>query len=291
MQSAQSLSSCLMTMGLLRRLHPLFPYFGHHQLTHSYAYRMALNLQRDVADQCRKGEIGHYYEFGVYLMRTMRRFEQTRRLYAIRDKRFRNIKFFGFDSFEGSPPLADGDTFQHQTAPGELPCSLEECKQQARKAGIKDPRFIKGFFDDVLTPELQRELAAYPPSIVNVDFDLYSSADTVLRWLDPIALPGAIYYFVAAWDLMGNPDAGVLRAIKEYNQDRGMRGSLTEHPIGMGSKMLYMFSPKDPNECIEFDVKRLPIRMQHPALGRELRPGSTLTRAPSRERSVQVAAG
>ena len=53
-------------------------------------------------------------------------------------------------------------------------------------------RYIKGFFEDALTPALREELAAYPPGIVTIDVDFYTSTRTVLDWLQPIINSGAL---------------------------------------------------------------------------------------------------
>ena len=55
--------------------------------------------------------------------------------------------------------------------------------------------FIKGFYKDSLTAELQQQMLENPPSIVHIDVDLYSSTIEVLEWLDKISLPMAIYIF------------------------------------------------------------------------------------------------
>ena len=35
----------------------------------------------------------------------------------------------------------------------------------------------------------------YPPSIIYIDVDMYSSTITILNWIDKITLPGTIIYF------------------------------------------------------------------------------------------------
>jgi len=78
--------------------------------------------------------------------------------------------------------------------------------------------FIKGFFEDSLTPALASELSAYPPSIVTVDVDFYSSTKSMLKWILPFAPTGFLFYFDDIWLFYGHPEMGPLAAINESNQ-------------------------------------------------------------------------
>jgi len=122
---------------------------------------------------------------------------------------------FGFDSFEGlpakvSPKDASPDWFEGQFAK-----STEEIRPMLK--GIPH-ELIKGFFQESLTDELRKELSRYPPSIVTVDVDYYSSAKVVLEWLRPILPTGCLFYFDDVWSFYGNPEMGELAAIKEFNE-------------------------------------------------------------------------
>ncbi len=247
-------------MSILFRLHPLFPYLGHYEVTNSYVWRLALRLQLELADRDRSGTLGHYYEFGVYDMSSVKRFHQIKSFYGLFKKRLRDIGIVAFDSFEGYPQPTEADDYDPINAAGTYAFSLDAAREVARKKGIRQIRFVKGFYEDVLTDALADELADTPPAIINIDCDYYSSTLCVLRWLDSLALPGATYYFNYPWRFHGHPDTGVLRAIKEYNADAAGRGLLVEHPISVGSRKVYAFCPRDPDECIDFDAGRLPIR-------------------------------
>ncbi len=120
--------------------------------------------------------VGHaplYLEFGVFRGESMRWWSGHVGKPGAR--------FVGFDSFVGLPeswrPGFDAGEF----ATGGPPA-------------IDDERvdFVAGWFDQTL-PGF--ELPVHDQLIVNVDSDLYSSAATVLTWVEPHLEPGSLLYF------------------------------------------------------------------------------------------------
>jgi Methyltransferase domain len=114
-----------------------------------------------------------YLEFGVFEGRSMRWWSQH--------LRHSDARLVGFDSFEGLPEDWRPGLGRGHFAAGGLP-------------DIPDERvsFVKGWFDQTL-PSFR--LPEHDQLIVNVDCDLYSSADTVLRFLEPHLVPGSLVYF------------------------------------------------------------------------------------------------
>ncbi len=114
-----------------------------------------------------------YLEFGVYKGRSMRWWSEH--LTAP------DAQLVGFDSFEGLP---------EDWRPG-LPSGHF---QTGRAPAIDDPRvrFVEGWFDDTVPGFV---LPEHDQLIVNIDCDLYSSAATVLRALEPHLVPGTLIYF------------------------------------------------------------------------------------------------
>jgi hypothetical protein len=114
-----------------------------------------------------------YLEFGVYAGESMR--------WWAKHLTMPGARFVGFDSFEGLPEDWRPNTPAGHFAVGEPPT-------------IDDPRvsFAKGWFNETL-PTFT--LPEHDQLVVNVDCDLYSSADTVLRALEPHLVPGTLIYF------------------------------------------------------------------------------------------------
>jgi hypothetical protein len=115
-----------------------------------------------------------YLEFGVFEGESMRFWSRALRNPA--------SQLHGFDSFEGLP---ESWTRSHERG---------RFSTNGRIPKIDDARvrFFKGWFE--------RTLPAYEPPphdrlVINVDSDLYSSADIVLRTLEPLIVPGTYLYF------------------------------------------------------------------------------------------------
>ncbi len=241
---------------MLRKFfHVAFPYVNHYEVTQTYVWRQAFPLQQQLAEEFRGGELGHYYEFGVFRLRSIINFNKVRKWAAWRNKALRNIRIFAFDSFAGLPELAPEDVDDPAFYKGEYACSLDEVKSIAEKNNIKDIEYIKGYYEDSLTPELAGKMVKAPPSLVHIDCDTFSSTMSVLRWLDPIALPGALYFFDDLWCYFGHPEHGELGAIHTYNADPTTRGMLVEHPLGLGSKKVWMYCPRDPEYGVHYATR------------------------------------
>lgn len=114
-----------------------------------------------------------YLEFGVFEGRSMRWWSTH--------LSNPDARLVGFDSFEGLPEDWRPGLGKGHFSTGGVP-------------NIDDERvtFVKGWFDETL-PGYQ--LPEHDQLILNVDCDLYSSADTVLRWAEPHLRPGTLIYF------------------------------------------------------------------------------------------------
>jgi Macrocin-O-methyltransferase (TylF) len=141
-----------------------------------------------------------YLEFGVFRGDSMR--------YWSRRLRNPQAKLHGFDSFAGLPEGWNLDSPQgHFSTNGMIPM-------------ISDSRvrFFKGWFDETL-PTYQA-----PPHdqlVMNMDADLYSSTDYVLKTLKTLIVPGTYIYFDEFADRQNE-----LRAFAEFVFDTRMRFEL-----------------------------------------------------------------
>jgi hypothetical protein len=110
-------------------------------------------------------------------------------------------------------------------------------------ANFKNIHFIEGNFDKSLTKKLQNSLLRFPPQIVTIDVDYYTSTKTVLEWLQPILKSGTYIYFDDIWAFHGHPDKGQVKAIREFNE-RG-EGYLTSFPQAGLASMTYLYARKE----------------------------------------------
>jgi hypothetical protein len=141
-----------------------------------------------------------YLEFGVYEGESMRTWSRLLRNPA--------ASLHGFDSFTGLR-----ESWNEFTPAGTFSTG-------GRVPSFDDPRIklFAGFFDETLpryTPPTADQL------FVNVDCDLYSSAATVLRWVEPLLAPGSYLYFDEFSDRNHE-----LRAFSEFLDRTGMRFTL-----------------------------------------------------------------
>jgi hypothetical protein len=160
---------------------------------------------------------GDYHEYGCHRVRTFRM--------ALTEARRHNLdsmKFFAFDSFEGLPEVKSQPSVQVWEK-GALCTSEEEFWRLIRDHNIyiDKVRTIKGYYQDILTRELQDGFLSNEAKIalVCIDCDLYESAVPVFDFIDPLLQEGSVVYiddFFAGYK--GSPIKGVARAFAKYQR-------------------------------------------------------------------------
>jgi hypothetical protein len=122
-----------------------------------------------------------------------------------------HCKLWSFDSFRGLPPLATSKDQHPSWAEGSYSVSLQEFIATCQKNGIPNDDYttVPGYYEDTIGQEdtigisLPRDVA-----LAYVDCDLYSSTETVLRFLGRRMKHGMIvalddYYCYSAHSLSG----------------------------------------------------------------------------------------
>jgi O-methyltransferase len=139
-----------------------------------------------------------------------------------------DFRVFAFDSFEGLPP-SDHPADQHGAwRKGAMANSIEVIRQKMEThpfAKLVPVTYTKGYFKESLTDALIDQMKHFPPSIVTIDVDYYTSTLESLLWLDRFIDSGALIYFDDIWAFHGHPDYGQMRAIREF-QALGVNGNL-----------------------------------------------------------------
>jgi len=215
----------------------------------SFFYFALMSLKENQAHSTMV-HVNSYFEFGVGCGQSLMSYIDALRTFC-RDAKTNidDYHIFLFDSFEGLPEKYD---FRD-----DLPCYgkgyfaydvsyirklLANSEMDLSKGNI---HFIKGFFQETLTPALRESLREHLPGIITVDVDYYSSTKVVLDWLEPVLPSGAVFYFDDVWSFHGNPGYGELAAINEFNKCE--RGFLTPcHILSSGeiSDSCYIYSKK-----------------------------------------------
>jgi len=157
---------------------------------------------------------GDYYEFGCHRARTFRM-----SLFEARKKNLTDMHFYAFDSFEGLPEAGKLDTFSgwHK---GALSTSEDEFLSLVNSVGFFTNRIdiIKGFYNDSLTADLQKDLMGKGSKIAlaYIDSDFYTSAIKVLEFIEPLLQEGSLICFDDWFMYRGNPKKGEQRAFAEF---------------------------------------------------------------------------
>lgn len=186
----RGLKSLLRRTGLLGRfyhvLNRLHPTFGSLHPANLIAITRAMNACPD----------GDYYEFGVYKGFSLWFATQIAQEYGHAD-----MRFFGFDSFEGLPepvgvdrkPDAHGSTF----AKGCFCAGLSYVESALKKNGADMTKvtLVKGYYEDVLVDGLVAERDMKPAAVILVDCDMYNSTMVVLRFIKDLLVPGTVLLF------------------------------------------------------------------------------------------------
>ena len=167
---------------------------------------------------------GTYYEFGVGWGGTLRTyFDALEKFCEKFEKKPSDFRIHTFDSFEGLPESTHTADQHPSWGKGKLAYSIDYIKEMLNQypfsQSFENISFTKGFFENSLTEELQKKLAAHPPGIVTIDVDFYTSTKEVLQWLRPIMMSGTNIFFEDFWSFHGHPDYGQVRAIKEFNAE------------------------------------------------------------------------
>lgn len=132
---------------------------------------------------------------------------------------FPNMEFVGFDSFAGFPDIKTIDK-QEIWQKGKAKMEEEAFIKTVTEHGIPLTKFrtVKGFYDDSLTPELQKEFMPKKAGLIYVDCDLYHSTVAVLKFVEPFLQHGTVIAFDEWNAFWGDPLKGEQKAFAEMQQ-------------------------------------------------------------------------
>lgn len=197
---------------------------------------------------------GDYHEYGCHRGRTFRM-----ALTEARRHNFDTMQFFAFDSFDGLPDVSRPPLPEWQR--GALCTTEAQFRQLIQDHGIYVERchFIKGFFQTALTTPLQRTFISNRQRIAFtcIDCDLYESAVSVFRFIEPLLQQGTLLYlddyFVG---YQGSPLKGVAGAFHQF--ERISRFTFIPHmQVGWWGRSFIAY--RDEGARIKRNPKRKPI--------------------------------
>jgi hypothetical protein len=168
---------------------------------------LALAVERGAAAN------GDYYEFGVYKGATFLHAQRAADWLGIE-----GMRFWGFDSFRGLPPVAGPDDYRGDFAESQFAADRAWVERRLWEQGFDWDRgkLVEGFYDEILTPDLRSRLGMRPAAVALVDCDLYASTVPVLGFLRGLLGPETILLF-DDWNAFdSDPDRGERRAFGEF---------------------------------------------------------------------------
>lgn len=165
---------------------------------------------------------GDYLEFGCHRVRTFRM--------ALTEARRHNLdsmQFLAFDSFAGLPEV-ETKTSVPIWKKGVLATSEQEFMRLVTEHGIYLDKVstYPGFYNESLTPELQKQLLAKQrkAAFICVDCDLYESAVPVWKFIDGLLQEGSVLYVDDYYvGYKGSPLHGVAKSFAEYQETTSWR--------------------------------------------------------------------
>ncbi len=161
-------------------------------------------------------EESDYLEFGLFKGYSFWHAQNIARQLGVK-----GIRFFGFDSFAGLPPVhgvdeTDEDVFYE----GQYACSKEDVVRNLDSKGVNwDQTFlIEGYYEDSLKDSVRADYKLRPVSIALIDCDLYESTRQVLAFIEPLVADGTIL-MMDDWNCYdADPEKGQQLAMSEFLQ-------------------------------------------------------------------------
>ncbi len=195
------------------RFRPLFSHFNEF-----FAYSERERFLFKAMDYLRSNKIeGDYLEFGVSEGNT---FISSYHIAQTMGKNLKAMRFIGFDSFEGIPPVKnklDNEGFKHfNEGDYAFPYKSFVRRLEKSKVNMNKVHLVKGWYDKTLNIETKKKLKIEKAALVYIDSDLYESAVFVLDFVNDLLQNGAILVFDDWFCFRGDPNRGEQLAFKEW---------------------------------------------------------------------------
>lgn len=156
---------------------------------------------------------GDYLEFGTWRGRSL-----TSAYHFAQSYKKDDMKFYGFDSFQGLPEIETLDQYNDEYHKGEYACSLSELKKILKKneVDLSKCKFIEGYYEDSLTLKTKKELKIKQAAVITIDCDLYESTKLALDFSTDYIVSGTVIIFDDWFCFRNSPHHGEQRAFLEW---------------------------------------------------------------------------
>jgi len=181
------------------------------------------------------GVQGDYLEFGVFtgssFAHSIRAYKSLKNL----DKREKEMKFFGFDSFQGFGKI-DEKTKHTFFQDHKFLWSANKVTKRASKLSTKygvQTEIVEGFFEETLNSPSTYDLEK--AAIIFLDADLYGATQTALNFSLKLIQEGTIIIIDEYFYFKGSTEFSPFGAFKEWcEQNKISYRFITHYGIGSG---------------------------------------------------------
>jgi len=177
-----------------------------------------------------------YYEFGCHSGRTF-----SSAINAFKFLKINDYHAYAFDSFKGLPNTQKEDGFFKV---GTFCTSYIDFIKILKKKTYYDSKNITifpGYYDISLNKINQVDL--FPPTIIHIDVDLYSSCKTVLNFIKPLLKSGVVILFDDYYCFPPAPLAGERKAFEEFlNENQNIKAESWKTYSTFGKSFLITIS-------------------------------------------------
>lgn len=139
------------------------------------------------------------------------------------------MRFYGFDSFEGIPILNKNKSEAEVFPPGMFQSGgVEQVKRNLSEAKVDLTRIelIAGWYAGTLNRTTREKLSLRHAAVVNVDCDVYESTIPVLDFIEPHLVDGSIIIFDDWYCFRNRSEQGQQKAFSEWlDLNRGIRAT------------------------------------------------------------------
>jgi len=158
---------------------------------------------------------GDYLEFGVFNGSSFCHSIRCCRKLARFNPKILHSRFFGFDSFSGFGPLAEGDQHPFYTDENFATSFTEVNHRVGRVSKGIVYRLVPGFFSESLAVGAGH-LGISKARIIFIDSDTYSSAAEALKFCLPVVQEGTYIVLDDYYSYRGSEERGVAKAFTEF---------------------------------------------------------------------------
>ncbi len=159
---------------------------------------------------------GDYIEFGLSEGKT---FIASIHISKFMGNNLKEMRFIGFDSFEGlpKPKGIDVNDFEHFKE-GDYAFSYENFIKKLKKLKINLSKviLIRGWFDNTLNKKTKDTNKIDKAAFVFIDCDLYESTVPVLKFITPLLQNGTLLAFDDWYCFRGDENKGQQKAVREW---------------------------------------------------------------------------